>query len=284
MTSQIRIIAPAIAGALIAAAAPAAAQVVGVNAAVVNDVRMKTDADPSVHRAAVKERVSLGNDIATGASSRLQVLLLDRTSFTVGANARLKVDRFVYDPNRSASSVGLSVTRGAFRFMSGKPLHANPGASQINTPVASIGIRGTIVELAVGEDALALMKLQPGLPGFNADPATASLIFLRGPGSAAQGGETVGAIDVTAGGTTATISGSGSAFFVPGPGQPPIGPFTLSPDASALFAAMLGSRRSGKGGAFDSPLVPNPLIDQYFEVNADEFRQPVNQVPSPTGP
>eukprot|EP01035_Chromulina_nebulosa_P048799 gene48799-66246_t len=93
---------------------PAVAQTVGVNAAVVNDVRMKTDANPSVHRAAVKERVALGNDIATGPASRLQVLLLDHTNFTVGANARLKVDRFVYDPAKSASAVGLSVTRGAF--------------------------------------------------------------------------------------------------------------------------------------------------------------------------
>src|SRR3569623_3344257 len=98
---------------------PAAAQSGGVNAAVVNDVRMKTEANPTVHRAAVKERVSLGYDIATGPASRLQVLLLDRTNFTLGANARLKVDRFVYAPSRSASSVGLSVPRGAFRFMSG---------------------------------------------------------------------------------------------------------------------------------------------------------------------
>jgi len=246
------------------AAFPAVAQTVGVNAAVVNDVRMKTEANPAVHRAAVKERVALGNDIATGPASRLQVLLLDRTNFTVGANARLKVDRFVYDPSRSASSVGLSVTRGAFRFMSGKPLHANPGQSQINTPVASIGIRGTIVELAVGADALAVISHQPGLPSFTADAETATLIFLRGPGSAAQGGEQQGAIDVTAGGTTGAISGSGQAFVITGPGQAPIGPFLLSAEASDALANLLG-RRSRSAGRFESPLVENPLVDQFFE-------------------
>ena len=251
-------------------ALPAAAQTVGVNAAVVNDVRMKTQANPAVHRAVVKERVSLGNDIATGPSSRLQVLLLDHTNFTVGANARLKVDRFVYDPNRSASAVGLSVTRGAFRFMSGKPLHANPGQSQINTPVASIGIRGTIVELAVGADAMAVIGHQPGLPSFTADPETATLIFLRGPGTGAQGGEQQGAIDVTAGGTTASIAGSGQAFFIPGPGQASIGPFLLSADASDALAMLLG--RSGRNnGRFESPLVENPIIDRFFE-GGDEFR------------
>jgi len=250
---------------------PAAAQTVGVNAAVVNDVRMKTEANPTVHRAAVKERVSLGNDIATGPASRLQVLLLDRTNFTLGANARLKVDRFVYDPGRSASAVGLSVTRGAFRFMSGKPLHANPGQSQISTPVASIGIRGTIVELAVGADALAVIGHQPGVAATGADQDKATLIFLRGPGTGAQGGEQQGAIDVTAGGTTSAISGSGQAFFIPGPGQAPIGPFLLSAEASDALANLLG-RGARSNGRFESPLVDNPIVDQFFEVG-EQFEQ-----------
>ncbi len=258
-----------------ATALPAMAQTVGVNAAVINDVRMKTEANPSVHRAAVKERVALGNDIATGPASRLQILLLDHTNFTVGANARLKVDRFVYDPAKSASAVGLSVTKGAFRFMSGKPLHANPGQSQINTPVASIGIRGTIVELAVGADALAVLRYQPGLPQFTADPETATLVFLRGPGANAQGGEQQGAIDVTAAGTTGSIAGSGQAFFVAGPNQALIGPFTLSTEASEQFALLLG-RRGRNNGRFTNPLVQNPLIDQFFETREGN---PGQQIP-----
>src|SRR4051812_8240987 len=77
-------------------ASAASAQTVGVNAAVVNDVRMTTQANAALHKAVVRERVSLGNDILTGKGSRLQIVLLDHTTFTVGANARIKVDRFVY--------------------------------------------------------------------------------------------------------------------------------------------------------------------------------------------
>ena len=259
-------------------ALPAAAQTVGVNAAVVNDVRMRTEADPAVHHAVIKERVSLGNDIATGPASRLQVLLLDRTNFTVGANARLKIDRFVYDPSRSASAVGLSVTKGAFRFMSGKPLHANPGQSQINTPVASIGIRGTIVELAVGTDALAVIGHQPGVAATGADPDKATLIFLRGPGTGAQGGEQQGAIDVTAGGTTSSISGSGQAFFIPGPGQAPVGPFLLSAEASDALAKLLG-RSARSNGRFESPLIENPVVDQFFEAGDGFGQSPIAGIP-----
>ncbi len=119
---------------------------------------------------------------------------------------------------------------------------------------------------------------QSGLPRFTADPDTASLIFLRGPGSGAQGGEQQGAIDVTAGGTTASISGSGQAFFVPGPGQAPIGPFLLSADASDALATMLG-RRGRSGGRFVSPLAENPIVDQFFE-GGDQFLQsPINANP-----
>jgi hypothetical protein len=223
-----------------ALAAPAAVQTVGVNSAVVSDVRMTTEANRTLHKAVVRERVSLGNDIITGKASRLQVVLLDRTTFTVGANARIRVDRFVYDPNRRSSAVGLSVGRGAFRFMSGRATHNAPGQSSIRTPVASIGIRGTIVDGVVGPDAVAIARSQPGLPPFTADPETASLVLLRGPGATAAG-EVPGGIDVTAGGTTVPIDEAGLAVFIPRPGAAPIGPFRLSPAGSARLIDLLSS-------------------------------------------
>jgi hypothetical protein len=265
-------------GALIAiGSAPASAQTIGVNAAVVNDVRMTTQANPAVHKAIVKERVSLGNDIQTGKAGVLQVLLLDRTTFTVGGNARIKVDRFVYDPNRKASAVGLSVARGAFRFMSGKPLHANPGQSAIRTPIASIGIRGTIVEGAVGPDAIRIASAEAGVPaGFTADAETASLIFLRGPGAGAQGGEQPGAIDVTVGDATTSVTGSGQALFVPGPGQAAIGPFLLSESGSAALADLLRNARSASSQG-ETPLVSNPIVDMFFQKGGQaDGQDPVN--------
>ncbi len=247
------------------AALPAAAQTVGANAAVVNNVTMTTQAQPAPHRAVVKERVSLGNAIDTGRASRLQVLLLDRTIFSLGSNSRIKVDRFVYDPSRQASAVGLSVARGTFRFMSGKPLHANPGQSSISTPVATIGIRGTIVEGAVGADALRIAAGEAGLGAYTADPATASLILLRGPGARAQGGEVPGAIDVTVGDATVPVTGSGYAVFVPGAGQAPIGPFLLSQAGSTLLSDMLGLGERQIARDYQSPLRRNPVVDDYFE-------------------
>src|ERR1700761_5392018 len=90
---------------------------VGVNAVVYNNVRLKGAGAPQAHVAVVHERVGLGDEVQTGGRSQLQVLLLDKTVFTVGAAARVTIDRFVYDPNRGARAMTASVVKGAFRFM-----------------------------------------------------------------------------------------------------------------------------------------------------------------------
>ncbi|HVR92189.1 MAG TPA: FecR domain-containing protein [Novosphingobium sp.] len=239
-------------------ATPAQAQTVGVTAALRNDVRI---ANPAPHRAVLKERVALGNDVVTGAASAAQLLLLDRTSFSIGANARVRIDRFVYDPARRASSVGASVAAGAFRFMSSRALHASPGQSSLRTPTASIGIRGTIIEGVVGADAVRIARGEALTLPPTLDPETASLIVLRGPGRNAQG-TSAGAIDVSAGGATVALEEAGLALFIPGPHQPPIGPFRLS-DAglAALHALLRATPLPGRGFEWE----PNPPTDRQFE-------------------
>lgn len=250
---------------LAALAAPAAAQSIGANAVVVNDVQISTQAEPQLHRARVRERVSIGNPIQTGRASHVQILLRDGTSFQIGANARLTIDRFVFDPNRSASAVGAQVARGSFRFVSGAPTRRRPGESGIRTPVATIGVRGTIVEGAVGADAIEIARSENGVPTVEgSDPNSASLILLRGPG-AGVAGEPAGAIDVTAGGTTVPVETIGYAVYVPGPGQEPIGPFPISDNGLAMLAVMLGDDRDAVAPPGLDPLILDPRISGVLD-------------------
>lgn len=230
--------------------APAFAQnaAVGVNAAIKNQVSMKTAADTAPRPAVLRESVRLGDQVSSGPASALQVLLRDRSVFTVGANARMTIDRFVYDPARATGDVAASVAKGAFRFMSGRGLSRTGGSAAVRTPVASIGVRGTILEGIVGEDALATAAGEPGV-GPGGDPETATLIVLRGPGRRTDGLDKPGAIDVTAGGVTVTIDRPGYAVLVPGPNLPPIGPFLLSNAAFERMSALL--RGAPTGGASD---------------------------------
>ena len=232
---------------LLAAAPVAAEQAVGqigVNAAIRNSVQMKAATEAQLHPAVMRGPVHIGDSVVSGPNSALQVLLLDRSVLTVGADARMTIDRFVYDPNRSASDVAASIARGSFRFMSGRSL-AGAGRSAINTPVASIGVRGTIVEGAVGLDVPQILAGEAGLPAQTGDPANATLVVLRGPGLSSAGFDKPGVVDVTVAGTSVTLARPGAAALV-WPGQPPV-LFSLSDTASARLTARLGTGASGSG-------------------------------------
>ena len=223
------------------AAAPAwssAQTVIGVNAAIRNSVQMKTTSDPALRPAVLRGPAHLGDLVVSGPQSTLQVLLRDKSVFTVGANARMTLDRFVYDPNRGTSEVAAAVATGAFRFMSGRSLQ---GAHRtvISTPVASIGVRGTIVEGVAGPQTSDVLAGEAGLPKPSGDTQDATLVVLNGPGKHSQGFDKPGAIDVTANGATVAVEHPGQAVLIWGPNQAPFGPFTLSEAALDRLNALL---------------------------------------------
>jgi hypothetical protein len=106
--------------------------------------------------------------VVTGADSKLQILLLDETGFTVGPNSEMTLDEFVYDPATSAGKVSATVKKGAFRFSTGKVARRDPSNMKVGTPVATIGIRGTMVAGSASESEATIVLLGPG-PGNNAD-------------------------------------------------------------------------------------------------------------------
>lgn len=240
--------------------AAAGPTVIGSVAALRNQVSVRPVAAPQARPATMGQRMALGDQVQTGNQSHMQLLLLDRSSFTVGQNARLTIDRFVYDP--SGGSFSATVAKGALRFMSGGA-HGKGGA-QIRTPVATIGIRGTIVDAVVGEDAIDIARFEPALNGArNSDPATASLIVLRGPGPRDR---RPGAISVTAGGKTVDLDRPLLALYVPGPNQPPIGPFTISLSGQAILNDLILPRLSPRLDGANNPLPTrssNELYDPF---------------------
>ena len=98
------------------AVAQTAPQPVGIAASVVKEVKLSNAQVKKARQVTARQRVALADLIQTGKASQLQILLLDRTTFSIGAKATVRIDRFVYDPARGRTS-GASVVRGAFRFM-----------------------------------------------------------------------------------------------------------------------------------------------------------------------
>jgi hypothetical protein len=257
-----RMVAAAAAASLVASPLLAQANAVGVNAAIRNKVAIRSAATKKVRPAVLRERVILNDEVQTGAASQLQILLLDRTTFTVGANARVAVDRFVYDPARGSRTTGVSVARGAFRFMSGRRLGRAIGPATVRVPVGTIGIRGTIFEGVVGKDAIRIASGEAAVGRkVKAKESEASLIVLRGPGPRAQGDVVPGAIDVMGEDRTVTLDAPGLAVYAPRRGAPMIGPFRISTAGlMALQSLLRTTAEPGGGGGKKSHGTRNALL------------------------
>ncbi len=77
--------------------------------------------------------------------ARLQATLKDGTQLTLGENATLVIDEFVYDPHTSRGELSVKIAKGAFLYVGGL-IEGEPGGKvRIRTPVAAIGVRGTTV-------------------------------------------------------------------------------------------------------------------------------------------
>ena len=55
----------------------------------------------------------LGDKLESADASRMQILLLDETVFTVGPNSQLVIDEFVYDPNTDTGKLTANFDRTA---------------------------------------------------------------------------------------------------------------------------------------------------------------------------
>jgi hypothetical protein len=88
--------------------------------------------------------------IRTSDASTAQLLFLDKTSVSIGPRADLLLDSFVYNSEGGAGKVVTNAAQGAFRFITGSQ---NPRNYTIKTPVATLGIRGTILDLLITGNA-----------------------------------------------------------------------------------------------------------------------------------
>lgn len=197
--------------------------------------------------------VHMNDLIETAPDGAIRVQFVDATFFSLGANASVRIDSFVFDPGKSASRLSLVFARGAFRFVSGTPVHAYPGQPAIQTPAAQLGIRGTGINGVIGPEAEALFGLiDPGFVSDGGDATTATLIIL-----------TAGAIDVDGSGVRVAMDVPGQAVFFRRKGAPPIGPVTVPGDMLARIAGLASPTSLGPepgSGSPPPPIRPEPPV------------------------
>lgn len=93
--------------------------------------------------ALIGTEVHMQDELRTGQAARLQVTFRDDSVLTLGENARVRIDRYVYDPDRGIGEAVLQAAAGAFRLASGQMKDLKNTNISVSTPVAQIGVRGT---------------------------------------------------------------------------------------------------------------------------------------------
>src|SRR4051794_21242413 len=97
----------------------------------------------------VGDLVYQGDVVRTGADGRVSINFTDDTSFTLTSNANMTLNEFVYDPTSKSNSTLFNLSKGTFTFVAGKI--AKTGDMKIDTPVATMGIRGTTPHVEISD-------------------------------------------------------------------------------------------------------------------------------------
>ncbi|SCA56889.1 conserved exported hypothetical protein [Candidatus Terasakiella magnetica] len=105
--------------------------------------------------------VFFGDELKTGASSRLQVVFNDSTELYLGDHSTLTIDELVYIPNQKGQAL-FSLSQGVFRMVSGAINKIAGSSFRVRTPLATIGVRGTDFWGHQTEDKLILALLDDG--------------------------------------------------------------------------------------------------------------------------
>ena len=91
----------------------------------------------------VGESVIRNEIVKTAAESWTKLVFSDSTNLSVGPNATVRLSNFVSSGPSSYGKATIDIAKGAFRFATG---HSEKRAYEINTGVATIGVRGTVFD------------------------------------------------------------------------------------------------------------------------------------------
>jgi hypothetical protein len=113
-------------------------------------VVLQANASSGPAQAKVGDPVYQGDVMQTGADGKLVLTFKDGSVFNLSSNGRMALDELVYDPKSSANSTRFTLAKGTLTFASGQI--AKSGDMRVDTPVGTMGIRGTTPHVQIMND------------------------------------------------------------------------------------------------------------------------------------
>ena len=103
----------------------------------------------------------LFKDTLETAQGRMKVMFLDETNLSLTEHSEVTIDEYIFDPNPTKSKLAMSFVQGTARFATGRLGLVPKENIVINTPTATIGVRGTDFTTTVDELGRSLIILLP---------------------------------------------------------------------------------------------------------------------------
>lgn len=98
------------------------------------------------------------------AQGKVGITFDDNTRVQVNENSKLVIDDFVYDPKSKSGKLALNMALGTVRYASGQIAKNDPQKVAVNTPSATISVRGTDFTATVDEVGASTIILLPSCP------------------------------------------------------------------------------------------------------------------------
>jgi hypothetical protein len=111
--------------------------------------------------------VRTNDQLRTGPKARLEITFRDQTVLTLGENASVVVDRYVFNPGEGSGEMAVKATTGAMRFVTGRINQIAGHNVTVVTPQAALAVRGTDFWVGPinGKYGVLLMKGKVGVSG-----------------------------------------------------------------------------------------------------------------------
>jgi hypothetical protein len=137
--------------------------------AAIGKVTEQVNTPPSIQRANQTLSGSKGtgvemNDAIKTQAGKVGITFEDDTKVQVNENSKLVIDDFVYDPKSKSGKLGAKVALGTVRYASGQIAKNSPQNVALNTPTATIAVRGTDFTASVDELGQSTIILLPSCP------------------------------------------------------------------------------------------------------------------------
>ncbi|WP_363345996.1 FecR domain-containing protein [Methylocystis echinoides] len=228
--------------------------------------------------------------IKTTPDSAAKVVFTDNTNLSIGPSSVVKLDKFVFSGESSYQKATINIAKGALRFTTGS---SDKHAYEIKSPVATIGVRGTVFEFSysgsgrretvgetcaggknckskcsdIGAGQSATIQGKEGRSVINVLDGVVHVCSL----TAAQFGPPNQMIDCAGAMCTAETFAEAQQLGIPGEG---LGSILAPAAAAAAIGGGIGGGLAGQNN--NAPLTFPPRINQPYPATSTGQQQPNN--------